>query len=146
MKTVLVTGAAGFIGGHTLQRLAARGYKVEAVSRVAHPSSDAVCWRKADILDIDAVEKLIYDVRPTHLLHLAWITEHGTYWTAPENVEWLIASLKLLELFGRAGGERAVGLGTCAEYDWSAAPPFCEDTTPLHPRNLYGAAKNSLSL
>jgi nucleoside-diphosphate-sugar epimerase len=146
MKTVLVTGAAGFIGGHTLQRLATRGYKVEAVSRVARPSSDAVRWRKADILDIDAVEKLIYEVRPTHLLHLAWITEHGIYWSAPENVAWLIASLKLLELFGRAGGERAVGLGTCAEYDWSAPPPYREATTPLLPRNLYGAAKNSLSL
>ncbi len=146
MKTVLVTGAAGFIGGHTLQRLATRGYKVEAVSRVAHPSSDAVCWRKADILDIDAVEKLIHEVRPTHLLHLAWITEHGIYWNAPENVAWLIASLKLLELFGCGGGERAVGLGTCAEYDWSAPAPFCEATTPLLPRNLYGAAKNSLSL
>ena len=146
MKTVLVTGASGFIGGHTLQRLATRGYKVEAVSRAAHPSTDSVCWRRADILDIDAVAKLISEVQPTHLLHLAWITEHDIYWTAPENVAWLIASLKLLELFGRAGGERVVGLGTCAEYDWSAPSPFCEATTPLHPRNLYGAAKSSLSL
>lgn len=146
MKRVLVTGASGFIGTPILRRLATRGYDVHALSRAERLSSDAIRWHTANLLDAAAVERIVCSARPTHLLHLAWITEHGTYWNAPENTTWLAASLKLLECFGRSGGERAVSLGTCAEYDWSLEPPFHERSTALRPRNLYGAAKTSLGL
>jgi len=83
--------------------------------------------------------------RPSHLLHFAWNVEHGKYWSSPSNLEWLAASLQLIKLFQELGGQRVVGAGTCAEYEWSGGTSRCvEQETPLKPATLYGAAKNAL--
>ena len=85
------------------------------------------------------------DVEPEVLLHLAWYVEPGRFWTAPENVRWVEASLALLRAFAGAGGRRAVVAGTSAEYDWHAVGARCnEQRTPLRPATLYGAAKHAL--
>jgi nucleoside-diphosphate-sugar epimerase len=85
----------------------------------------------------------VRDVRPTHLLHLAWETTHGAFWSAPANLDWLAASVHLVRAFAEAGGRRAVVAGTCAEYLWDDR--VChERTTPLEPATLYGAAKHAL--
>ena len=88
-------------------------------------------------------QRAVEEVRPTHLLHLAWFAEHREYWTSPENRRWVDASLRLVQRFRELGGERAVVAGSCAEYDWRAG--VCvEDETPLAPRGLYGESKNAL--
>jgi nucleoside-diphosphate-sugar epimerase len=81
-------------------------------------------------------------LRPTHLLHLAWYAEHGKFWDAGENLDWLAASLRLIRSFRESGGRRAVVAGTCAEYDW--ARDCCSERTPLRPATLYGTSKNAL--
>lgn len=142
MSRVLVTGATGFIGRHTLAPLVAAGHEVHAVSsRTRAPESDGVVWHQADLLT-DAT--VVGEVAPEALLHLAWYAEHGKFWTAPENVRWVEASLALLRAFAESGGRRAVLAGTCAEYDWSVTGPLTEDSTPLRPATLYGAAKHGL--
>lgn len=83
---------------------------------------------------------LVERLRPTHLLHLAWFTQPGLFWRSVENLRWAASTLDLVRAFYEAGGVRVVSTGTCAEYDWSAASPFAEDT-PLKPDNLYGWAK-----
>jgi nucleoside-diphosphate-sugar epimerase len=77
------------------------------------------------------------------LLHLAWYTEPGKFWTAPENLDWVAASLFLYRTFLEAGGRRALFAGSCAEYDWSYSH-LEEACTPANPRTLYGRAKNGL--
>jgi nucleoside-diphosphate-sugar epimerase len=141
---VLVTGATGFIGRHTLAPLRERGFEVHATARTtpAGPAED-VTWHPADLLDPAVPARLVADAQPTHLLHLAWNAEPGRYWTTPENLAWAQASLELYRAFGAAGGRRAVGAGTCAEYDWAHA--ICrEGSTPVAPSTLYGAAKHSV--
>ena len=65
-------------------------------------------------------------------------------WTDPENLSWVGASLTLLRAFAEARGGRAVFIGTCAEYAWTGER--CrEDSTPLEPASLYGAAKCATS-
>src|SRR5439155_6654344 len=91
-----------------------------------------------------AVRALLAAVRPTHLLHLAWIATPGVYWTSPENHRWVEASLHLLRCFAAGGGRRAVLTGTCAEYDWSAAGVCHETQTPLRPTTVYGVCKDEL--
>src|SRR5262249_4985499 len=91
----------------------------------------------------DTVAAIINRVRPSHLLHLAWTTEPGSYWTSPDNVRWLEASLSLLRAFAAHGGERVVMAGTCAEYDW--AEGICREyPTPLRPISVDGVCKNAL--
>ena len=81
---------------------------------------------------------------PSHLLHFAWYTTPGNrYWSAQENIQWLQAGLTLVQEFSAGGGQRMVGAGTCAEYDWRYG--YCsEDITPLKPQSLYGISKHSL--
>lgn len=142
MTRVLVTGASGFVGRNVLAPLAARGFQVHAVAR--RPLDDVVAtWHAADLLDPDAADRVLAEVRPTHLLHLAWYAAHREYWTSVENLRWVEASLRLLRSFRELGGRRAVLAGTCAEYDWSHGVCI-ERETPLAPRALYGAAKNAL--
>jgi nucleoside-diphosphate-sugar epimerase len=120
--------------------LAAKGYEVHAVSRSSGSNAGSVCWHAADLLDSNATKDLVATVAPTHLMHLAWITEPGVYWQSPQNNEWLDASLDLLEQFKQQGGQRAVLAGTCAEYDWTDG--HCvEDQTPLRAKSLYAETK-----
>ena len=142
---VLVTGAAGFVGRHCLAALRQEGFDVCAVSSTAR-ASDNVEWRQADLLDEAGVRDLVASVRPTHLLHLAWITTPGRYWTSPANLSWVRASLHLLQQpFTACGGERVVMAGTCAEYEWGHGTCL-EGRTPLSPTTLYGASKHALQL
>jgi nucleoside-diphosphate-sugar epimerase len=133
MKRVLVTGASGFIGKHTLPHLIDAGYEVHSVSS-----------RDADLLDERERRDLLARVRPTHLLHLAWYVPPGKYWTSLENIRWLQASLDLTTEFAAGGGKRVVSAGTCAEYSWEGAGICREDTTSLAPASLYGASKDAL--
>jgi nucleoside-diphosphate-sugar epimerase len=143
-RRVLVTGASGFIGRNALPALRRRGFDVHAVSSRPQTDSEAVSWHMTDLLDPRACAELVEEVQPTHLLHLAWYAEPGAFWTSPANVPWLQASLELVRLFAAAGGQRFVGAGTCAEYDWSAAGICRETETPLAPHTLYGECKRSL--
>ena len=79
-------------------------------------------------------------LRPSHLLHLAWITSPDRYRYASENLDWLEASLALVRAFGEQGGQRFVGVGSSAEYD-VAAGTCSEEATPIRPASLYGQCK-----
>jgi nucleoside-diphosphate-sugar epimerase len=145
VSRVLVTGATGFIGRWTLTPLMQAGMEVHAVTSRDRPaeSPNGVHWHRSDLL-APGGERVVTDVQPTHLLHLAWYAEPGLYWTSVENLRWLEASLRLVRSFGAAGGRRMVMAGTCAEYAWEPDTHCVEDVTPTQPATLYGAAKHAL--
>ncbi len=144
MKRALVTGAGGFVGRWTLQALIERGYEVHAWDlREAPPGQERITWHRGDLLAPGEIGRVLRSVRPTHLLHMAWYAAHGKFWHAEQNVPFLQASLELLLTFQEIAGQRMVGVGTCAEYDW--AHGYCaEGVTPLRPATLYGVAKDAL--
>ncbi|QJW99143.1 NAD-dependent epimerase/dehydratase family protein [Frigoriglobus tundricola] len=140
---LLITGATGFIG-LPAWRAARDTFDVYATAR--RPGAPGVMRvHPCDLLAPGAAEQLMDEVRPTHLLHLAWIATPGTYWTSPDNDRWVAASKRLLLAFARSGGGRAVVAGTCAEYDWTAAEVCRESDTPLRPQTTYGRCKLELS-
>ena len=146
MAVILITGASGFVGRHAVTALRGAGHEVHGLSR--RPRVDEACiWHTVDVLDGAAVSRLFERVRPSHLLHFAWETEHGRYWTAPENLHWVEATLHLVRRFYSAGGQRFVGAGTCAEYAWDEAAlgqgPVTELGALRRPRDLYGIAKGA---
>src|SRR6185437_4600040 len=146
MKKVLLTGGTGFIGRHTLKMLQDRGYEVHAISSREIPSaSDKVNWYQVDLLNHEAVSALVREIKPSHLLHIAWNVTHGKFWNAPSNLDWVEASLNLFRAFASNGGERATVAGSCTEYDWGHRL-YSEETTPFNPASLYGTCKRALHL
>jgi nucleoside-diphosphate-sugar epimerase len=141
IATVLVTGGSGFLGRHCVDALKRRGVRVHAVSRSREDiNADGITWHKLDLHAQEAAAALIAKLRPSHLLHLAWITAPDRYRHAADNLDWLETSLAVMRAFGECGGERFVGVGSCAEYDVSGG--HCkEDATPIRPPSLYGQCK-----
>ena len=150
MSRVLVTGASGFIGRQTLPLLLARGHEVHAAARRPPAGPDwpdpdpAMSWHATDLLAPGAAEDLVDAICPSHLLHLAWTATPGQFWTAPENLDWVAASLRLYRRFAATGGSRAVFGGSCAEYRWDDVCRLDETASPLEPSTLYGKAKHAL--
>ena len=52
--------------------------------------------------------------------HYTRVIAHTLSITPPANLTWLAAGVTLLRGFLAVGGQRAVGVGTCAEYAWTA--------------------------
>lgn len=141
-----MTGATGFVGTQVLAVLAREDWVVHGVRRGSTFTSEElagpITWHVRDLRDPAAGASLIDRVRPTHVLHLAWNAEHGTYWTAADNDAWADATIVLAQALAESGGQRFVAAGTCAEYDWrNLTSPCLEDQTPLAPQTLYGQAK-----
>lgn len=145
MKSVLLTGATGFVGSRAIAPLLEKGYTVHAVtSKAKLPESDEnLVWHKANLLDSVETESLLKTVCPTHLLHFAWYVEHGKFWNAAENVDWLKASLHLVQKFVEFGGKRIVVAGTLSEYEVSEEE-FLSENIRLDPQSLYAATKTAL--
>lgn len=148
MKKVLITGTGGFIARHCIPLLRNKKYLIHGtVLNTADTLSDQddVFWHPVNLLDRNAVSELVKIIKPTHLLHFGWYTEHRKFWDAEENLDWTSATIHLIKEFKKNGGERFVGAGSCAEYDWRYG--YCtENITPLNPSSLYGKCKNAVRL
>jgi len=74
--TILVTGAAGFAGSHLLDLLAEEAVRVVALrkpgvgaeTQAAYP---AVTWMEVDLLDRDAMRRVVGEFAPAAVYHLA---------------------------------------------------------------------------
>ena len=143
LRRVLLTGASGFIGRQAISPLLDLSFEVHAVGNTV--TDPRARWYRADLLDQTARRQLIAAVRPQALLHCAWVTQHGTFWQAPANLDWVAASLDLARTAAEQGARRMLMVGSCAEYDWHRPParPW-QETDPCRPTSLYGVAKDAL--
>ena len=138
---VVVTGGSGFIGREVVLQLLAAGYQVHTLGRSYSASVPQARHHHVDLLRADELSVLA-EIRAPFLVHLAWYTEPGKFWEAPENPDWVAASLKLVSKFVASGGRRAFLAGSCAEYAWRNAP--LDEDAPIAPNTLYGQAKANL--
>ncbi|MGD0466158.1 MAG: NAD-dependent epimerase/dehydratase family protein [Gammaproteobacteria bacterium] len=144
---ILITGASGFFGKSLINALekTANNFECIGVCKSTSLQFTDVRFRSinCDLLNIDAITKLIDDVNPTHLVHLAWYVTPNKFWEAKENIDWLHTSIKLFQKFCENNGQVFVGAGTLAEYDWSNGV-LDEEKTHIKPSALYGQSKKSL--
>lgn len=144
-RSVIVTGGRGFVGRQALPKLLARGFSVHVLSRAAQQGDalpKGVTAHSIDLHDTDELVPLVRSLRATHLLHLAWDTRHGIFWSSPENLDWIVSSKMLINAFIEGGGSRIVAAGTCAEYDWESGDELLrEGVSRLQPATLYGQSK-----
>jgi nucleoside-diphosphate-sugar epimerase len=124
-KTVMITGADGFIGKYIVSALE-KDFNIHPV--------------RENIFHIDW-EKRITDSNPDYLIHLAWETKEG-YLDSPNNLLFVMKSIEMYNAFFRHGGRRAVFIGTEQEYRRSDLP--LKEDSPLKPESLYAECKAGL--
>ena len=138
---VLITGANGFIGKYVLNLLKSNGIETVLMGRSRPRLSTKLNFIEVDLLEAPNLEEIVNNAEATHLLHLAWVTEHGKFWNSPLNAKWAVATERLAQAFCNAGGEKIIATGTCAEYEWT--DDYCdEEMTSLNPETPYGISKN----
>jgi nucleoside-diphosphate-sugar epimerase len=148
--TVLVTGAAGFVGSQVVRRLVASNTDVAALVRPGSPRprlsgiEARIRVLEADLADTEAVAAQLAACRPDACIHAAWYAEPGKYLESPRNLDALHSGLALLEELAKAGCRHIVGVGTCFEYEMRSEP-LTEDS-PTKPFTLYASAKLAFSL
>lgn len=144
-KTVLLTGATGFIGRQAIPLLLEKGYKIHAVStQVPLPQDSRITVHPCNLFNADETKSLLDAIKPIYLLHFAWITTAGIYVASHENLTWMEASLRLARLFVENGGKRMVVAGSCAEYE---STPLCtESDNSFNATTFYGQCKRGLYL
>jgi nucleoside-diphosphate-sugar epimerase len=147
-KTVLLTGATGFVGRHVITNLLDKNIKVRAIVRKAKKSFFKDKNIKIELIETDDLFKESVDWCVEQckgidtIIHVAWYAEPGKYLKSEKNIDCLIGSLNLAKGAIRAGVRRFIGIGTCFEYDLNFGN--LSINTPLKPKTLYAAAKAEL--
>ena len=140
---VLVTGGSGFVGRQAVGSLIAAGADVHLHCHRHRVLFADVPHIYSDLREPDAARRLLDQVRPEIVLHLAWHVKHETFWTSQENLDWGAASLFLARAALDVGVRRFIGVGTCFEYCWPNTGDCREDETTLAPTSLYAVTKDA---
>ena len=145
MKTVLVTGGAGFIGSHTCKALAAAGWRPIAFDNLSRGHAEFVRWGplvEGDILDAAALDIAFVQYRPVAVIHfaaLAYVGESATRPLAYYNVN-VAGLINVVDAMLRHGTRTIVFSSSCATYGIPDRLPIVE-SAPQHPINPYGRSK-----
>ncbi|MBP6507431.1 MAG: NAD-dependent epimerase/dehydratase family protein [Opitutaceae bacterium] len=151
MAKILVTGAAGFIGSHTTDRLLADGHTVLGVDnfRTGHRrnltaalESPAFGLREADVAEAGVVDALVAEFRPDAIIHLAALVsvQESIQNPALNRRLNLTATELVADAAAAHGVKRVVFASSAAIYGDTTNLPIREETTPK-PISPYGEAK-----
>lgn len=148
----LVTGGAGFIGSHLVDRLVARGDKVLVVDNLSsgvldfikdHIENGNVEFSNTDLKDLDALKPLMHGVDIVYHLAANPDIRLGTRITDTDLNEGTIATYNVLESMRLAGVKKIAFASSSVVYGEDAPMPTPEDHGPCLPISLYGASKQA---
>lgn len=162
MTTVLLTGAAGFIGMHCAKRLLAQGATVVGVdnlnsyydvalkdARLAQLQGHAnFRFVKLDVADRAGLAALFDEVTPTRVLHLA--AQAGVRYSIDQPDDYTDSNLlgfgNILQNCRKHQVQHLVYASSSSVYGGNAKLPYAESDAVDHPISYYAATKKANEL
>ena len=164
-RSVLVTGAAGFIGAAVCERLLARGERVVGIDNLnsyydpalkqarlsrmeASAPTASWCFQRLELEDGSAMAELFARERPRLVIHLA--AQAGVRYSLENPAVYLQSNLvgfgSILEGCRHHGAEHLVYASSSSVYGGNTNLPFTEHQPVNHPVSLYAATKKANEL
>src|SRR6266576_3974109 len=157
-KVALITGITGQDGSYLSELLLEKDYAVHGIvrrtsnllrSRIEHLRRDEKIYGRrlflhyGDISDTATLGRIIADVRPTELYHLAGQSHVGLSFEIPESTceEAGMATLRLLEIARSQSQPVKFYHASSSEIFGNASEIPQTENTPLRPTSPYGCAK-----
>lgn len=153
MSTILVAGGAGFIGSHTSVELLEAGYdivivdnfsnsKPEALNRIKKITGKDFKFYEADLLDLDAMNKIFSENNIDAVIHFAGLKAVGESVRKP--VEYyhnnITGTLMLIKAMKAANVKKIVFSSSATVYGMYNKAPYVEEM-PTSATNPYGYTK-----
>jgi UDP-arabinose 4-epimerase len=145
LKTILVTGGAGYVGSHCCKAFANAGWKVVVFDNLFRGWRDMVKWGpliEGDILDRAALDAAFAEVKPDVVAHFAALTYVGESVADPgfyyRNNSF--GAFNLLEAMRAAGVNKLIFSSTAATYG-APLQTLIDEDHPQLPINPYGWSK-----
>lgn len=158
-KRALVTGCNGFVGSHLVELLTQEGWQVHGTVRSFRSDLEnledlrVACrmptLHSCDITDGYGTARVVRDVKPDAVWHLAASSYVPDSWTNPAqvfNVN-VTGTLNMLEAVRQHAPEaKMLTAGTSEEFGKAAPDSFNDEETPLRPLSPYGVSKVAADL
>jgi nucleoside-diphosphate-sugar epimerase len=142
---ILITGAAGFIGGHVIEKVQASGHNILAATLSKDKNVDnrsSVHWIVGDFEDFEFMIANVKSFNPDIVIHLAWqgIPDYSEKISRTN----LHNSIKFFEfIFNKTDCRKVLVTGSCWEYGKKQG--ICKESDPVNIESYFTWAKNSLN-
>ncbi|MBL7147220.1 MAG: NAD-dependent epimerase/dehydratase family protein [Nanoarchaeota archaeon] len=148
---ILVTGGAGFIGSHLIDKLIEENHKVICIDNLSLGREENIIHNfenknfkfiKHDLLDLPGLKKIFQDDKPDHVFHFAANSDikQSLTNTSLDLKQNFLTTYNVLECMRLFDVKNIVFSSTSAIYGKSDSL-LSEDYGPLFPISLYGASK-----
>ena len=160
--TILVTGAAGFIGFHTSEYLLGRGDTVIGIDNLNDyydvslkearlsqlNNNDKFSFHKIDITNKDVIDNIFKSKSPTHVIHLA--AQAGVRYSLQNPYAYIDSNItgfmNILEACRNNPVKHLVFASSSSVYGANTQMPFSVSDNVDHPLSIYAATKKSNEL
>ena len=147
MTSALVTGGAGFIGSHLVDRLLKEGWEVSVLDNFSTGSFENI----KQAFETGRLKIIIGDAKTVNLAEELESIDYVFHLAANPDVrettpsvhfqENIVATFNILEYARKAGVKSFIFASSSTVYGDASKLPTPEDYGPLKPISLYGAAK-----
>ncbi|CAN5367636.1 NAD(P)-dependent oxidoreductase [soil metagenome] len=151
MKTVIITGATGFVGANLARRLLKDGHRVHLLVRPQYSSwrideiSSACHIHQIDLQDADQLKEAVAKIKPDWIFHLAANGAYSWQTDVREIINTnLIGTVNLVQSCLSSGFETFVNTGSSSEYGFKDHAPV--ENEFIEPNSYYAISKSSATM